>query len=86
MVDGQLQVDSAHIEENNFGNKRNSDAFVHFVCVENRKFAASVGHYSKAFKRKIFYSDKHLVSYLQDWGYTIEVPFFLSVFNHVSRK
>jgi len=42
MVGGQLQVDSTHTRKQFWKYERSSDAFVHFVCVENRKLAESV--------------------------------------------
>jgi hypothetical protein len=84
MVGGQLQVDSAHIQESNFGSISVvlTRSFISFVS-KNGNLQKAYGHYSKTFNRNIFYSDKYLVSYAQDWGYTSEVSFFLALFNYV---
>ena len=71
MVGGQLQVDSAHIQENNFRNISVVLTRLFFLFVSKTgKLQKACGLYPNTLNRKIFYSDKYVVSYAQDWGYT----------------
>jgi hypothetical protein len=71
MVGSQLQVDSAHTQENNFGNISVglTRLFILFVS-KTRNLQKVCGHYYKTVNLNIFYSYKYLVSYAQDWGCT----------------
>jgi len=84
MVGGQLQVDSVHIQENSFGETSVvlTRLFILFVS-KTGNLQKVCGRYSKTFNHKIFYSDKYLMSYAQDGGYTSQVSLFLFDFNHV---
>lgn len=87
MVRGQLQVDSAHEQENNLGNTQRSVTTLKrlFTLFTSKpgNLQKVCGHDSKTFNHKIFYSDKYLVSYDQAVGIQVRCHHFCPILTKV---